>query len=392
MSTRRRVRCAAIAVALATTVVATAAGTAEGRPVLTPITGPVLHQAGGGQTPTGQPAHGSGPALPATAATAQRCPPSGTALGYSDALDKLVVGNARLGGLSGLARDPRTHSFAAVADRHGGDPSRVWFLRGLSSAPRPVGALVLRRPNGTPYTGRSADDEGLAVLSDGRFVVSSEVEPSVRIFSTRGVQQQSLRVPTRFRVAPAGQARTNASFEGLAIGPKGQRMFVAMEAPLSGDTGDGTFHRILDYARGRTGFGLLKQIGYRTDRGLRISEIAAYAPNRLLVMEIGHRADTGKIVRLYAVDVTGAADISRVPDLAHHPRQVVAKQLAVNVTACPDLGATSAQLQSNPLMDNYEAMATTPLGGHRYAVTLLSDDNFNPQQTTRLLRLAVRLP
>ena len=44
-------------------------------------------------------------------------------------------------------------------------------------------------------------------------------------------------------------------------------------------------------------------------------------------------------------------------------------------------------------MDNYEGMATRPLSRpHTYAVSLISDDNFNPTQITRLLDLVARLP
>jgi hypothetical protein len=52
-------------------------------------------------------------------------------------------------------------------------------------------------------------------------------------------------------------------------------------------------------------------------------------------------------------------------------------------------------------MDNYEAMALTSSRAHRghrihsnlaARVLLLSDDNFGAGQTTRLLRIAVRLP
>ena len=73
------------------------------------------------------------------------------------------------------------------------------------------GPLVLKKADGTPYDGVTADDEGLAVLPDGDYLVSSEVEPSVRIFGRDGVQKAELPVPARFAVAPAGQATSNAT-------------------------------------------------------------------------------------------------------------------------------------------------------------------------------------
>jgi hypothetical protein len=67
--------------------------------------------------------------------------------------------------------------------------------------------------------GTTSDNEGLAVLPNGDFVVSSETEPSIRIFGRDGVQKSSRPVPARFAVTPAGEATTNAPLEGLTITP-----------------------------------------------------------------------------------------------------------------------------------------------------------------------------
>jgi hypothetical protein len=80
--------------------------------------------------------------------------------------------------------------------------------------------LVLRKPDGTPCDGTTSDNEGLAVLPDGDHLVSSETEPSVRIYGRDGVQKASLPVPARFDVtgtSPEGQATSNATLEGLTI-------------------------------------------------------------------------------------------------------------------------------------------------------------------------------
>jgi hypothetical protein len=116
-----------------------------------------------------------------------------------------------------------------------------------------VGApLVLKKPDGTPYDGTTADNEGLAVLPDGDYVVSSETEPSIRIFGRDGVQRASLPVPARFAPAPAGQATANATLEGLTLAGGGSRIIASMEGALSGDT-DATVHRILTYDQDRHG-------------------------------------------------------------------------------------------------------------------------------------------
>jgi hypothetical protein len=335
------------------------------------------------------------------------CPPRAWALGFSDALDKQEVQGAEVGGLSALARDVRRHAWAAIEDHSGDQPTRMWFLRDVAGPGDPTvsGTLLLRHADGTPYDGSNFDAEGLAVLPTGQYVVSSEVEPSIHIFGRDGVEVGQLPVPDRFRVAPAGQASDNATLEGLSVSRDGSRIYAAMEGTLSGDvsrSGDDTYRRILVYVRGADGYHLAKQVGYQLDPGMRISEVSSYGRDSLLVMEAAWNPTDGNTIRLYAApDLGAAADVSDVADLGDAPELVAPKQEVADVTSCPDLGAKAKEAQTNPLMDNYEAMAITHLSGHPdlrrgrgplSEVVLLSDDNFNEAQTTRVLRLAAHLP
>jgi hypothetical protein len=414
---------AAAAAALAATAAAVPAASAHGAPAQQHG----QHEGHGQRQGHGQDGHGQrghgGSSTPDWT-----CGPSASAVSFSDALDKKVVDGATIGGLSDIAWDPRTRSYVSSVDNHVDDPSRLWFYRDLSD-PTPVGdPLVLTDASGTPYTGVTADNEGLAVLPNGDFVVSSETEPSVRIFSPKGVQIDQLAVPSRFAVAPAGESTSNATFEGLTLGEGGRQIIVSMEGTLSGDTGDGTYRRILIYTLGRAGYTLTKQVGYRVDAGNRIPEIQEYAPGKLLVMEAAFSTTAGNSIELYGIDLRHAPDISDVADLSTAPQDVLPKTLVSDVTSCPDLGATAKETQTNPLMDNFEGMVTMPLaragsaqGGHGrqvgrgyaryeracghghaghaghagrnlYAVTLISDDNFSATQTTRVLNLVAQLP
>lgn len=324
------------------------------------------------------------------------CAPSAAATDYSDALDKMVYNDTEIGGLSGLAWDERGNSFVATVDNNGSQPSMVWSIGRDLSSPMPThDPLTLKAADGTPYSGKTADNEGLAVLPDGRYVVSSETEPSIRIFGRDGVQQQTLPLPARFGVKK-GQAKANSTLEGLTVSDDGRTLTAAMEGTLSGDTGDGTFRRFLVYsatkgAHHRTSYKLSRQVGYRADKGMRISEIAQYRKDKLVVLEAAYDPKVGNTIRLQAADLDDAADVRQVRDLADTPDLTVHKKLVADVTDCPDLGATSKELQSNPLMDNFEAMAVRPEHG-AYRVSLLSDDNFNPTQTTRILNLVADLP
>jgi hypothetical protein len=312
------------------------------------------------------------------------CPPSAVALGFSDGLDKLSVAGATVGGLSSLAYDRRSHAWASAVDNHATDPARIWFFRNLAD-PHVVGApLVLRRPDGTPYNGTDSDNEGLAVLPDGDFLVSSETEPSIRIFGRDGVQQAQLPVPARFAVAPAGEATANATLEGLTISPSGRRIVAAMEGALSGDN-DPTLHRFLVYDAVRRGhrhssgpvWRLSKQVLYRAEPGQRIPEVAALSDERLVVEEASFDPATGNAVTLYAASGLNHA-------LLH-------KRLLADLVQCPTLGATAKETQTNPLLDNFEGMAiTTPERHGRFGLSLISDDNFSATQTTRVLNLVLR--
>lgn len=335
----------------------------------------------------------TGLAAPAGAHPASAtCRPGAGAVGYSDGLDKLVVDGATVGGLSDIAWDKVTRSWASTVDNHATDPSRIWFYRDPLRPEVVGGPLVLKKPDGTPYDGTTADNEGLAVLPDGDFLVSSETEPSIRIFGRDGVQKSSLPVPARFAVTPAGQATANATLEGLTLDPSGKRIIAAMEGALSGDT-DATLHRFLVYDKDRRGRWVLsKQIAYRAGAGLRIPEVAAYGRDSLLVMEAAFSATTGNTIDLWAVPhVSRAADVRGIADLASAPGKAVPKKLVSHLVDCPTLGAPSREPQANPLLDNYEGMAVTP-GRRADTITLISDDNFSATQFTRLLTVTAKLP
>ena len=341
----------------------------------------------------------NGAAAPGTAA-ARACPPAGYALSFSDSLDKLVYNGVELGGLSSLAYDPRSAAWVSAVDNHGTDPARIWFFRNLADPKVIRDPLVLKKPDGTPYDGTNSDNEGLAVLPDGDYLVSSETEPSIRIYNRQGVQQASLPIPARFAVTgttPDGQATSNATLEGLTIARSGREIISSMEGALSGDvsaSGDATLHRFLVYDQDRHGvWHLTRQIAYRTETGNRIPEVQAYGRDSLLVEEAAFSTTAGNSEELYAVQDTAAApDVSNVTNLSTAPaRDVVKKQLVTNLVGCPTLGAPARETQTNPLLDNYEGM--TIIGGPGLAeVSLISDDNFSPTQFTRVLNLAVRLP
>jgi uncharacterized protein len=345
------------------------------------------------------------------ALAARACPPAAYAVSFSDSLNKVIRNGATLGGLSSLAYDPRSAAWVSAVDNHGTDPARIWFFRNLFDPTVVRDPLVLKKPDGTPYDGTTSDNEGLAVLPDGDYLVSSETEPSIRIFGRDGVQKGQLPVPARFAVTgttPAGQATGNATLEGLTISPSGDEIIAAMEAPLSGDVSatSTSLHRFLVYRADRRGsWTLTKQIAYRTDPGMRVPEVAAYGENSFVVEEASFTAPPapgqlappviGNAVSLFAVTgLDRAVDVSDIANLSSAPaKDVVKKTLVGNLVQCPSLGAPALEPQTNPLLDNFEGMAiTTPsILGYR-GISLIVDDNFSATEITRVLNLEVKLP
>ncbi|HEX4226961.1 MAG TPA: esterase-like activity of phytase family protein [Pseudonocardiaceae bacterium] len=330
------------------------------------------------------------------------CAPSASALSFSDSLDKLVYHGTEIGGLSSLAYDARSGAWVSAVDNNGTDPARIWLFRDLNHPSVVRDPLVLRKPDGTAYNGQNSDNEGLAVLPDGDYLVSSETEPSIRIYGRDGVQKASLPIPARFAVTgttPAGQATSNATLEGLTIAPGGREIIAAMEGALSGDVsaaGDASAHRFLVYRADAHGqWRLSKQIDYHTDPGMRVPEVAAYGENSFVVEEAQFNAATGNAVKLFAVTgLNRAPDVSAVDNLSQAPAgDAVGKKLVADLVTCPSLGAKAKETQANPLLDNFDGMAITGRGPFGLTgISMISDDNFSATQTTRVLNLVARLP
>lgn len=322
------------------------------------------------------------------------CRPTPRALGFSDALNKLNTRGAQVGGISALSYDPARRTYAAIADHSGDRTARIWFFRNAAD-PRVTGTLVLRHPDGRPFVGADMDAEGLVVLPDGGYLVSSEISPSIRVFDGSGRQTDDLPVPSRVHQPPVGQATVNASLEGLTMSPDGRTVYAAMEGTLTGDvteSGDDSYRRIVSYSRSGSRYSLNREIGYHADPGNRISEVAAYGSHGLLVMETAYDPDVGNTVALYAIDTRQSPDVRSTDNLGDRADLIAPKTLVADVTTCRTPHASAKNQQANPLMANYEGMVIRPLRRCRAEVVLISDDNFSEEQTTRVLRLRVTLP
>ncbi|WP_432939369.1 esterase-like activity of phytase family protein [Kribbella sp. CA-253562] len=327
------------------------------------------------------------------------CSPDARFLGFTDSLDKTTYDGQKVSGLSALNVTRPGHAVALV-DNVQTSPARIFDLR-IGSKPTVAvdGMTILRRPDGTPYTGADFDGEGLVVERGARTILAtSEREPSIRRFRlSDGRQIGELPVPSRFQVAPAGQASSNQTFESLAVSPDGLSLYAGMEGALTPDgiDSDGRSHnRIIRYA-GLPGHAYkpVAQLAYKTDPGLNLVELAVVGRDRLLSMERTFVAGVGNTIRVFSVSTKHAPDVSGRESIATAPaKDFVQKKLLFDLVDCPPSGAVAKQPQPNPLLDNVEALA---LGGYlpggRRQLYLLSDDNDGATQITRLYSLAVDL-
>ncbi|MHC1560204.1 esterase-like activity of phytase family protein [Actinomycetospora sp. C-140] len=300
-----------------------------------------------------------GPPASAVPPLPEKCSASVAIAGYSDVLDGAEYGARRVWpvmGLSGLAVD-RGGSLLALSDRS------VLFALDPRTR-RPVGATPL-----ADEAGRPLDAEGLAVDADGTRLVTSETEPSVRRYAPDGRLIGRLDLPPDL----AGRATPNESLEGVAVNP-GETVVGALEGALAGD--DPGLRRFPTWNGPAPG----PTYAYRPDAGLDVSEIAAVGDGRLLVLERSYTDGVGNTVHLAVADPRRGTDPM--------PRTLLA-----DLGTCPTLGATAQQAQANPLLDNIEGMTVlgrAPNGALR--VLLVSDDNQDPTQTTRLYDLVVTVP
>ncbi|MGZ0152331.1 esterase-like activity of phytase family protein [Kribbella sp. WER1] len=328
------------------------------------------------------------------------CSPDATFLGFSDALDKTTYDGQPVAGLSALNLTS-PHRAVALVDNVGTTPARVFDLR-VNSRPASVrvdGMTILRRPDGTPYNGGDFDGEGLVVERGNRTILAtSEREPSIRRFRlSDGKQLGELPVPSRFQVAPTGEATNNATFESLAVSRDGRSLYAGMEGPLASDGTDAngsTRNRIIRYF-GLPGHGYrpVAQYAYKPDPGLALDDMGWVSPTELISMERTFTPGVGNTIRVFKVSLRHAVDVTTRASLADAPSSVfLQKKLLLDLGDCPPSGAVAKQPQPNPLLDNVEALAVGGyLPGGRRQLYLLSDDNNGATQITRFYSLAVNL-
>jgi endonuclease/exonuclease/phosphatase family metal-dependent hydrolase len=322
----------------------------------------------------------------------------------------LEVDRTSVGGLSGLTYDPGCDLFYAISDDRGSlAPPRFYTLKilfdGEHVEAKVLGAVLLRDERGAPFARGDIDPEALALTGDGALYIASEgvphrgIEPLVGRFRLDGSLTGAQGLPEHFLPDADGTrgVRDNLGFEGLAVSPDGSRIFVAAENALlqdgpAADLEVGSPARLLvkELPSGRSVAEYLYEIGPVPDepqpptafRTNGISEILALDNHRLLVLERSFSVGVGNTVRIYLVDLEGAANIRDVDSLVDMDGPRPAPLTKVLVADIGELGVEP---------DNIEGMTLGPqLEDGRRLLVLVADNNCQPSvQKNQVLLLAI---
>jgi len=318
-----------------------------------------------------------------------------------------------VGGLSGLAFDPKDGLYYAISDdRSDRAPARFYTLAATITPENTFADVTvesmtaLKDADGQTIPPGRIDPEGIAVAPGGTLFISSEggstadVSPFIARFDrTSGEFLQSLPLAPRYLPSEDGSTRgvqNNLGFESLTLEHAGRtapesdpyRVFAATEGALVSDklppgaTGS-TRVRLLHYLVGPMGEPMpISEHLYLLDPAplgsivYGLSELLAIPPaGHFLALERGFGLG-GFSARLFEVVIANATDIRRVESLSGDLGQLVSVQKK------PLLDFANLDLE----IDNLEGMTLGPrLADGSQSLVLISDNNFSDRQVTQLL-------
>jgi hypothetical protein len=326
---------------------------------------------------------------------------------------------ARFGGISGLALDPRSGELLGVSDDR--EHPRVFIFRPPVVADPAVFRVDLHAYlplPAHPEAPAALDPEAVAITLGGRVFIASEgiqneeprVPPAIVEYTRNYAFVRQLDVPAKFIPPATGPitrgVRNNASFESLTLTPDERRLFTATESPLAQDGAaagilNGGRARILEYEQAGETYVPRREFAYPLDPlgpvgftpGFLVAglvELLALGDTEFLAMERGfaQEADDGRRsvtrIRIFRVSIDGATDISGFDSIRGRRLVAARKTLLLDLSAVDGLSPELAPL------DNFEGMTFGPLlpDGSRTLI-IVSDDNFHPAQRTWFLLFRV---
>ena len=335
-------------------------------------------------------------------------------IGQATLPNNLTFQKTLVGGLSGITYDAKKDLYYAISDDRGQKaPARFYTLKiDLSKGKLTnggvvtVGVTTLLNEKGQKFPPGQTDTEGIALSDKNTVFISSEgdvkqlVNPFVKEFSlSNGKEVTTLPIPQKFFPEKNNQQgiRDNLAFESLTITPNQNKLFTATENALIQDGSEGkantsTSCRILQYNLFTKQ--LEKEYLYQTEAVTPLLDISKHfasgLPDLLAIDNLGNflsieRSFTGLgfYIALFQVSLEQASDIHNIDSLL----QVDSKSIKpVEKKLLLDLRKLDV------LLDNIEGLtlgSTLPDG--QPSLILVSDNNFNSLQRTRILAFRLRM-
>jgi len=323
-----------------------------------------------------------------------------------------IVLDTMFGGLSGLAYDAARGVYYAVSDDRGeNQPARFYTLQidldagGIQNV-TPLAVTYFDSDAATagiqPYERGDSDLEDIQLLADDTLLVSSERDkanrPWIRHFALDGSLLGELPLPARYlpvtELGADGRPRTvrgvrpNLGFEGLALTPSQETLWLANEQALAQDgptasTERATNIRLARFERYGDEVRPTAEYVYQVAPTFAASTDPAVPADNgvsallwvrhvlpqydLLTLERAFAAGVGNDVNIYGVTLDDATDVRDVDALPQpFTGRTARKVLLGNLTA---LGVQS---------DNLESITLGPrLPNGNPSLLLMSDDNFS---------------
>ena len=340
-----------------------------------------------------------------------------------------VAFDTPVGGLSAIAYDPATDTYYFLSDdRAANGPVRIYQAAiDLSDGSLDEGDLAwtgiipLLDESGAPFAEGMLDPEGLVYTGDSFYVASEgnaaaqpPLSPAIIEFTPAGEYVTALPLPEKFIPLADGSAgvRNNQAFESLTRTPDGRYLISGVENAIVQDgpaatLEDESLSRLLkfDLSNGSGNASVVAEPIYivdaipvapepangDADNGL--TDLVALDNNgTLLALERSYAEGVGNTVRLYVANTQGAMDASSFDSLIMAGGEGAVYEIdpAITKELLVDFGELGSELGVAP--DNLEGLALGPqLPDGRQLLFVVSDNNFNPTQTTQLWALALTL-
>ncbi|MFN6501110.1 MAG: esterase-like activity of phytase family protein [Nostoc sp. DedQUE01] len=326
----------------------------------------------------------------------------------------LTLQKTEVGGLSGITYDAKNNLYYAISDDRGQKANTRFYTLKIDlskgylqkNGVAVVNVTTLLNRSEEKFPPSQTDTEGIALTNKGTVFISSEgdvgklINPFIKEFSlSSGKEITTLPIPNKFLPDKNGQQgiRNNLAFESLTITPDEKYLFTATENALIQDGSAakpkiGSPCRILQY-------NLLsnqpeQEFLYQTEPVAQFlnltGKFASGLPDLFALDNQGHllsleRSFTGLgfAVSLFQVSLEGADDLHKINSLlAVNSKNIkpVQKKLLLDLRTL------------DVVLDNIEGLTLGPkLPDGERSLILISDNNFNSLQRTKILAFKIKI-